>query len=352
MKPRNSLCILGAGPAALLSQAFLREKGCNPVVVADSVLGNLKPMRYEGVRVGMVPIFPFKESELFQRIAWEPPVAADRVSVTFAPGSEDLPDAISPGSHAEFIANNFSDSRRRLILAKKHVGTGVFTRGFPELRRKVVANYPQIKRERTLVGFAEGVSFYLRYIERGGFTVSVRERVLEVDVANRRVVTNSREIRYERLISTLPISDLVRVAGIQTGIDFVGEGAQIAVAMVREPLEPNRIIYDCDAQSPIYRAFVPRGGFVVAQVARGHWEVDPGIVAKRIEQLFGLAATPLILRRFTINNCYPLAVSDYALKDELVHHLESSGITLFGRGAQWEYVDLDELEWGRIDSLQ
>jgi hypothetical protein len=350
--PRSPICILGAGPAALLSQAFLRKKGVKPMVVGESVLGNLSPMRHEGARVGLVPIFPIQESDLFQRIAAEAPAAPEPVAITFAQGAEELTDAITPGSHAEFLAQSFGDRQQRLILAKKHVGCEAFTRPFPELRRKVVASYPQVKRTRTLVGFAEGVSAYLHYIERAQFSVSVPERIVKVDLAKRCIVTASSEIRYDQLVCTLPIPDLVRLAGIAPRVAFVGSGVQTAVAAVEEPLSANRVVYDCAARSPIFRAFVPRPGFIVAQVARGEWDAASGAIATRIAELFGLAAAPRILRRFTIDNCYPLAVSDEARRDELFHQLERSGTVLFGRAAQWRYLDLDELDWERIDGLQ
>jgi len=351
MKNRSDVCILGAGPAALLAQAFLRRKGLDPVVVAESDLGNLKPMRHQDVRLGLVPIFPREDSELFQRMQWEPSRDADRVAVSFQGGCEDVHDAVAPGSHAEFITQTFGDSKRRLVLAKKHAGAQVFTRALPELRRKVVATYPRAPRGGSQLGFADGVSFYLHFLERERCGATVGEPVLRIDLPNRRVATRSREIGYDRLVSTLPMPEFLRLAGIGMPLELLGGGAQIAVAKTAQPVGANQLVYDCDGAAPLFRAFVPRDGFVLAQVAPGHWQADSTRIAERIAQLFALDAVPQVLRRFTINNCYPLAVSDDARRQHLFDDLEGSGVTMFGRGAEWKYLDLDELDWGRIDRL-
>lgn len=351
VKNRAPVCILGAGPAALLAQAFLRRKGLDPIVVAESDFGNLKPMRHQGVRLGLVPIFPRADSELFQRMQWEPSRAADRVAVSFHGGCEDVRDAVAPGSHAEFITRNFEDSRRRLVLAKKHAGAQVFTHALPELRRKVVATYCGAPRGGSQLGFADGVSLYLRYLERERCGTTVGEPVLRIDLANRRVTTPSRDIGYDRLVSTLPMADFLRLAGMGAPLELLGGGAQIAVAKASQPIGANQLVYDCDAQTPIFRAFVPRDGFVLAQVAPGHWQADSERIAERIAQLFALRAVPQVLRRFTIDDCYPLAVSDDARRQQVFDDLERSGVTLFGRAAEWKYLDLDELDWGRVDRL-
>ena len=351
MKARVPVCILGAGPAGLLAHAFLRARGCDPAIVAQSALGNLQPMQHDGLRVGIVPIFPPEDSDLFRRMAWKPAGSSDIVTVSYVQGEEGPPGAISPGSHADFLVQSFSDIRRRLVLASKHAGEGVFQRGYPELRRKVASTYPQARRPRNYVGFCEGVSYYLRYIERAGLGALPVEQILGIDVAGRRVVTESREIGYEQLVCTLPITDFLRMATLRTNLEFVGTGAQLAVGVADGPVDCNHMVYDCDALSPVFRAFVPRSGFIVAQVAQGHWRSDPGPIAGRLQQLFGLEAAPRLVRRLDIGNCYPLAVSNGAERDRLVRELEDSGITLFGRGAQWQYLDLDELDWRRIDRL-
>jgi GT2 family glycosyltransferase len=350
-KSRGAICILGGGPAALLAQAFLRRKGVEPIVVAESEFGNLRPMRHRDGRVGLVPIFPREDSELFKRMQAGPSPAADRVAVSFHGGCEDVHDAVAPGSHAEFITRTFADSRRRLVLAKKHAGAQVFTRALPELRRKVVATYPTAARGGSHLGFADGVSLYLSYLERERCGSTFGEPVLRIDLPRRRVTTRSREIAFDRLVSTLPMPEFMRLAGMRMPIELLGGGAQIVVAKAAQPVAANRLVYDCDGATPIFRAFVPRDGFVLAQVAPGQWRADSSRIAERIAQLFALDAAPHVLRRFTIDNCYPLAVSDDGHRQQVFDDLEGSGVTMFGRAAEWKYLDLDELDWDRIDRI-
>lgn len=349
----SPVCILGGGPAALLSQALLRHKGVAADVVADTLTGSLTPMQVGGVRVSPVPVFVSPESALFRKLAWGPLTDADRVTTGYSPTMPGpATDEALPGSYAEFMTQRYPDAQQRLIITKKHVGPVVFQRDLPGLRRKVLAHYPAGRAAARRVGFCDGVSPYLHYLERNPGPDALLESVRAIDIARRRVTTSThRVITYERLICTLPLMHFLALANIATSLTALSGGAQLVVASCRQAAPRNHLLYDCDVASAVHRVFIPREGFVIAQVARGHWDADTAMITTRIQQLFDFGDPPIVLKRLTIPACYPLALSDYAQRDALVDTLQGSGVTLFGRFAQWEYLDLEELNWERIECL-
>ena len=200
-------------------------------------------------------------------------------------------------------------------------------------------------------GFSAGISSYLRYVERTPNLLVVNEAVLAVDVENRRVTTNSHQVTYDRLISTLPLLDFLALASIKTSLTTLSEGAQMVVASTRQLRRQNQLIYDCDSTSPVHPAFIPVDNIVLAQVAREHWEKDVTVITARVQELFDFDDQPVAVKRLTLPSCYPLALSDSALRDKIISDLKRSGVTMFGRLAQWEYLDLEELDWEIIECL-
>lgn len=348
----SSVCILGGGPAALLSQIFLRQRGIDSTVVAGSVLGGLATMQFGGVRLSPIPIFVSPASDLYRRLAWAPPADADFVTVSNSPvKSNGHVDEIHAGSYAEFMVQRYPDAQQRLIITKKHLGETAFQRNFAGLCRKVLSHHPPGHRFADRIGFCEGVSLFLHYLEREGFPDPLRGPIRAIDVDRKCVVTESHQITYDRLISTVPLLDFLALAGMPTSLQVSGAGARFAVVRTRGEVTPNRLIYDCDAASPVHRVFTPLAHYAIVQVAQPAWDSDDAPIARRTGELLDLDEEPEILRRLAVENCYPLAVSDYGLRDAIVSDLQQRNVTLFGRFAEWEYRDIEELNWERIGCL-
>lgn len=346
------VCILGGGPAALMAEAMLRKKGVETCIVAESILGNLMPIHIGGVRVAPIPIFVSQGTYLFRQMARNPLADSDFVTTNFSPLSNcDETDEIMSGSYAEFMMQKYPDAGRRLTITKKHVGPIAFQQDLPELRRKVQAHYPPGHTPTRREGFSDGVSPYLRYLECMPSTVTIREKVLAVDIEKRCVNTNSHRVKCDRIISTLPLLDFLALANIKTSLTIVGGGAQILVASTSNWSGRNQLIYDCDGRSPVHRVFTPREGFVIAQIARAHWGIDDLAVTTRMQSLCDFADRPTVVGRITAQNVYPLASSNFELKNEIIRDMEHAGVTIFGRLAQWEYLDLEDLNWERIECL-
>ncbi len=348
----SSVSILGGGPAALLSQIFLSRNGVSSCIFAESLLGNLAPLQIGEARVAPIPIFITPGTFLAGQLALGPLLETDQIDTRYTTvvrsHADDRP---RPGSYADFMTQQYADAERRLIITKKHTGQLAFERDLPGLRRKVLSHYPVGHAPTRRVGFTDGVSPFLSFVERQQRITAIDDAVVAVDVAKRCFFTRSQRVTYDHLVSTLPLLNFLTLAGMQTSLTTVSGGAQLVVASTRNLARRNQLIYDCDSNSPIHRVFIPRDHFVIAQVSRAHWDSADLTITARIQELCQFDDLPVTIRRMTVHDCYPLGLSDYSLRDEIIGDLRRSGVTLFGRLAQWEYLDLEELEWERITSL-
>lgn len=349
---RTSVCTLGGGAAGLLGDLFLRRMAIDSTVVSKSSYGIIAPVLSGVIRFSPVPIFINAASDLFRRMGWEQMRGADYLKVTHLDvAANDTPQAtIRSGSYAEFLVERYDGAVLPLILAQKHLGPVVFTDALPEVRRKVMSHYPPAggrgKPER--IGFLNGLCPYFVYLERQPRGRIVPETVRRIDLRGHCVFTRSHTIHYDHLIVTIPLLEFLQLAGMQTKLAVRAAGAKFVVLKTDEPLTPNVMIYDGNERSAVYRAFIPRTEIVIVQLARSSWDSSLSELTARVQELLGLAGEPRVLRHFTIEDCYPLAVSDYGLKRLIEDELHKSAVTLFGRFSQWEYRDLDELEWERF----
>ena len=83
-------------------------------------------------------------------------------------------------------------------------------------------------------------------------------------------------------------------------------------------------------------------------MARSSWHEPADAIAQRVRELLGFEHSPRVVSTLDTLGCYPLGVSDYSEKAQLMAMLRSHDVTMFGRFAQWEYRDLDELDWGGV----
>lgn len=349
---RTKLCILGGGPAALLCGRFLLDRGIDVITIAASRHGMLSPIEIDGIRFSAVPIFVDPESGLFSRLNWEGDAPQDLLKVEYVGTSESgRRKTPTPGSVAEFLTRLHDDPTRAIVLARKHMGQTIDEEDIPELREKIRRHYIMKPQRQKRLGFHEGLSPYLHYLLKRPEVAIIYDTVEKIDVANKYVAGRLNTVHFERLISTIPLDQFLALSNFNTGLATESGGAHFALFRTDEDIEINRLIYDCNPMSETYRLFVPVRGIIIAHSARQHWYASRTSVARRVQTLLGLTEVPMWKSCLTLPKCYPLEVSDYALKECIRRELETQGILLFGRFGEWEYRDLDELDWGRCDEF-
>lgn len=346
------VCVLGGGAAALITNELLRRKGVSCCIIASSFLGNLAPIKVGINRISPVPIFIGYDSALYEKLGFGSPSGEDFVTTEYSGvfgiiRKED----IATNSFAESVERTYQDSKKRLIITRKHLGRLPFDHELPGLNRKVQAQHNPDRRAIRRIGFTEGVSPYLKFVESAPKPHVIAEQLVQVDIKRQCVTTINRQIFYKQLVSTIPLLEFLSVSKIPNTLQTSSAGAQIYVFEARDTNHQNSLIYDCDARSPVHRVYAPPGNFVIAQIAYEQWGANDEAIGARISDLLGREIEAVSVKKITINNCYPLALSDYQQRDEIMKTLEGSGVTTFGRLGQWEYLDLEELDWGRIECL-
>jgi hypothetical protein len=348
----TEVCILGGGPAALLAQLLLRAKGMEAFVVGASSLGSLLPLQVGAKRINAVPIFLTEGTFWHQRLIECVGTEHMAVKLDYSPtlgthGSE----SIGRNSYSQFLEQNHADSNRRLIITKKQLGPRAFVDDYPALRRKVAAHYPSEGKRPSRIGFVDGLSPYLSLLEEANAGVTLTEDVSRIDVDGRLVETPSTSVSYRYLVSTLPLARFLRLSHIDAELVCFGAGAQILVSRSPESFQSNYVIYVCDGSSSVHRVFTPHNDIAITQVSHPSWGASTSSILERTRYLLNVDAKLESIQRFAMQDCYPLGVSDEFLLEEIVRHLETLNVTLFGRFGEWVYKDLEELDWGKIQTL-
>ncbi|MES2669683.1 MAG: hypothetical protein V4673_04590 [Pseudomonadota bacterium] len=349
---KADMCVLGGGAAALITNEIMRRNGVSCCIIAKSLLGNLAPIKVGINRISPVPIFVGYDSSLYDKLGFSSPSDEDFVTTDYSVISGIVrKEDIAPNSFAETVERTYQDAKKRLIITRKHLGRLPFDHDLPGLNRKVQAQHNPDRGANRRIGFIEGVSPYLQLMESAPMPHVIAEQPLRIDIARRCVTTSTRHIFYKQLISTIPLLDFLSLSKIPNTLQASSAGAQIYVFKAYNNNHRHSLIYDCDARSPVHRAYAPRGSFVIAQIAYEQWGAKDEVIATRIKELLDLEIEDVAVKKITINDCYPLALSDYPQRDRIMKTLENSGVTIFGRLGQWEYLDLEELDWERIECL-
>lgn len=346
------VCILGIGPTALLALTLLEERQLSVCAVGDKLFGGVAAIEVPGGRISPLPVFATTDSYWFDRMrdagaTSGGDVRAHLLDVDKAVSRE----PIAVGSFAATLAAWYPAEPERLVITHKQLGPVAFREPAPILCQKVRSHYPTRAHHTARAGFQDGVSPYLLYLEHIARQRATCASILGVDLEARTVVTAHGTIRYRRLINTLPVLRFLSLARIPAPFATVGAGAQFVVASTAADVAVNSLIYDCAPSSPVHRVIVPRPGIVVAQVAHAAWSIGAEDIQTRLHEILALDHPTLPIARFSVRDCYPLGVSDDGAFRALKESLHRRDAVLFGRLAEWAYLDIEELDWSRIEAI-
>lgn len=340
-------------PAGSCCSIFLRQRGVSTLIVTETPHGLVRPDRAAGVSFSPVPIFPVRESKLTRMMTLETSAHAPVVTKSYVGDSgKPVKHHCTPGAYAESLVAAGDKERRHLVLSLKLFGQRIFTDGLPELRSKVARQYRTGQLRAARLGYTHGLSPYSRFLQSTPLGERVIGRVVCVDLDSREVTAGNSRVAYHLLVSCIPMPDLLSsLCGVEPQLSFESEGAQFYLLRADAKLVPNSLVYDCDIDSPVYRAFAPNEKLVITQIAKPRWGVDPRVVCERIGSLLRLQRPPRFLRSYSLARCYPLGASSAGHKEQVAEDLARCDVLLFGRFGRWEYKDLHELDWSIIDDI-
>jgi protoporphyrinogen oxidase len=183
------------------------------------------------------------------------------------------------------------------------------------------------------------------------------------------VTDGEREYRYRHLVSTLPINEMAhKFEGVPDDIKRCGDSLRfnslvtITIGLASERLPDYSAIYVPSPELPFHRVSfpaifspqnVPAGkSLIQAEItcmpSHGIWGADDSEILNRVVD--GLRAMELvrpeeICYAKVIRTKYGYVVQDFTYREhlqKLKSYFEQQGITLCGRNAQFEYINMDQ----------
>lgn len=249
-------------------------------------------------------------------------------------------------------------------------------------RERVAApeGIPEIFRERggsrlplqddTLVAYPAigGFGEIARALAEGVHDIRLGARVAEINIRRREIVMETgSSVRWDRLVSTLPITELFRV--LPEGPANLRKDAaslerlplRLFFVVIDRPVStPIQRIYTCDPDSPVHKIVInhnssdslralPRHG-ISGEMASSGWpqEREPALERRFVGHLRKLGLVRPDDRLVEISSLavpygYPVPTRDReGIISRLKGWLEGVGITTVGRFAEWAYINSDE----------
>jgi hypothetical protein len=333
--------VLGTGPAGLFAADWIsREITSDVVAVGSKTMGTLRPAHIEGRMTTILPIFPQRGQE-FPEIGYEGPALT-----TVHVGAAEMPECEAdpaPLSYAARAMREFAPAS--LSLAWKQFGRRIWHEPLLEVQRKVERSYGAAGTTMTgRLGYVRGESPYAHVLRR----VMDRVRVVNatpMSIYDRRclVLDDRTRLPYEYVVNTLPLHAIARVLEVpDPGGTFAG--TEFAVARI-EPTASNRLVYDLDAQSPIFRVLTPHTDIAIAQLSMSCGQISRQALRARLECLLGVPVLGLYPRWFSFPLSYPLDPPGPGAMRAFESICEFNRVVNLGRFAEWRYIDLHEISW-------
>lgn len=337
--PTGRVAVVGDGLTAAMVVLALRQLGLKPFVVT----GRQRPAFGMVDELELVPIFP-PAPEVS-------PVPRLRTAHMFVPAANPVLGAWPAGSFGS-IVEEFGVLGTSLSL--KQFGIERFNEPLLEVRGKRERHYGAAVAARTLprAGFLDGCSPYrlvrdaFRDLQRAG---DVEHVIAErLDGRSKLIVAPCGIRAYDMMIVTCDVNEFCSLLGT-SGVSTPSAPASFVLYSVAGvDLEPNILVYDHRAESGVFRAFSSRPDRVVVQrsLAQSDSSIDE---RSAIAALVGCSAASLEpVCTLVLPTAYPTdPISDDDLR-RLEDISEAYNALLFGRYAEWRYVDLHELDWSGL----
>lgn len=357
MKRYSESCILGTGPAARICSLYLKNTS-HLVVGNGPVMGSLGKYKMRDRELNYIPIFPVYQSPLYNDLWPEDNEKHDFLEYIDCGDITKEYDKIqhlvseaTPNSYsAKYLSRGESiNTQKNILLAYKLLGDVIFEKRLRRLSDKVSRHYGN-NLPNARIGFVNGFSAYydkLRTIPGE----DLLEDIIEIDVENKKVVTTQSEIHYQRLISTLNLRDIMRKVKRAPDIQLISRPASFYVFKIEPNLIPHKVIYDLELESPLYRVFSVESDVIIVQLSflYSMADEDPQPIIDRLKQIFGPQFTVDYQFKYKIKDAYPIDCSSDTDLNQFKTDLEANDIMLIGRFAEWEYLDLHELNYYRVN---
>lgn len=345
-------CILGYGYASLIAyHKILKNNNHDDVLILQNKeRRQIFTLEYEELQFSPLPIFPVKESELYNSDLFADVSKQKPISVSFSdlvnfdyPSFETKKDSL-----ADFMVKA-QGIDKNLCLGAKQWGEQMFSTAFSQVQSKIKRHYISPKGN-TRIGYINGKSLFSDAVSKLKPNIFEHSGLVHIAIGNREIHLKERVVRFEKLVSTIPLHLLLQLCGLPFEFNTASAGAYFCFFKYDTGFDANQMVYDCDYKSDIIRVFSIDDGFLLAQLNSDKYgKVQIPNIKSRIQVLAPEIQGLEFAKDLNMPMCYPLdLVTDEITKSSL-DRLRENEITPFGRFGNWEYSDLHELDWSGFD---
>lgn len=344
-----SHCLLGIGYTSILASHLLKEKGINSIILGFPKDKAVFELKLSNCSISPLPIFPVKDSFLFEALKLNESIPLSTVEVNYSEvkncNYNDF--KIHPNSLGEFIYKDDS-ALKAFGLSLKQWGESILTYPLTEVQNKIKRHYLSGTKN-TRVGYLNGFTLYYHFLQKLNPDILNFTSLEKIDFKNKIVFTDSYEIHYKKLISTIPINHLLTNCNFEIHIPPIYEGSYFFYFNHSSEFLANKIIYDCDLNSNILRVFSATDSLIVVQLPsykRGQIKVAD--ISQRLRELVPTLKELNFEQELFMPMSYPIESITDSQTLENIHMLKENSVLPFGRFGNWEYSDLHELNWESI----
>ncbi len=347
-------CILGYGYASLIAYHKLlkKQKHENVLILQNKKEEFFITVEYQDILFSPLPIFPVKESELYNSDLFANVPKQDPITVSFSEFANFNYNAfeMKKGSLADFMVKA-QGIDKNLCLGAKQWGEEMFSLPFSQVQSKIKRHYVEPKGN-TRIGYLNGQSLFKYAIEELSPKVQEYSSIQRINVLEKKIHLQDTVISYDNLISTIPLNYLFQLCGLDSNTNSAFTGCHFYFFTYESGLEENNMIYDCDYISKIIRIFSIRDDFLMVQLnGKAYNKVAISEIKDRIEVLAPSIRGIEYARDLYLPMCYPLELISDPDTLERMTYLQNNNVLPFGRFGNWEYSDLHELDWSSLDSI-
>ena len=341
----TDICILGTGPTARICSFFLKNKK-HIIVGNGQIMGSLSKVKIQDRELNLIPIFPVYKSTLYNEL-WRGCNDKHNFLEYKDYGDVDLEYdkikhnllRVKPDSYVAInLKKKCINTKKNILLSLKQFGDIIFEKRLFRLDDKVKRHYED-HLPKARIGFVNSLSPYyekLRDIHYGDF---LYEDIKEIDTEKKRVITTKFEIKYQRLISTLSLKEMLNKVKEAPKIQLISKPASFFVFKTVTSLPPHKVIYDLGLDSPIYRIFTIDFNIIIVQLS--YFQTLENDILKqifnRLKQLFWQDLCIEYDYYYSIKDAYPLDSSSDIELNQFVSKLDANDIVLLKSDENYIY---------------
>ncbi|WP_209403581.1 hypothetical protein [Pseudozobellia sp. WGM2] len=345
-------CLLGYGYASLIAYDKLVENNNHDdiLILKNKNFSPIFTLDHENTSFSPLPIFPVKESELYNSSLFEGVSKQEPISVSFSEltNFDHTEYELKEGSLADFMIKK-QGVDKNLCLGLKQWGDTMFSRPFSQVQSKIARHYIS-KKGNTRVGYIDGKSLFKYAVDKFDPEVLECNGVNEINIEKKEIYTDEYTIKYDKLVSTIPFSILLKLCNLESNHDDSYASAFFYFFKYEDGFKENQIIYDCDLNSDILRVFSLTDNFLLTQLRSDKYgEIPVEKIRDRVYELVPEIEKLEFAQELYVPMAYPLELISGASTLKSLETLKGNDVVPFGRFGQWEYSDLHELDWTLIN---